>query len=71
MTQVHIVIRRINPALKIDLVQVGYIEDGQFAIMPVTGKVVFDQDQRASWFSHKAEVSDKDKVDYYTIELTD
>ena len=23
---------------------------GQFAIMPVTGKVVFDQDQRASWF---------------------
>ena len=30
MTQVHIVIRRINPALKIDLVQVGYIKDGQF-----------------------------------------
>lgn len=30
MTHVHIVIRRINPALKIDLVQVGYIKDGQF-----------------------------------------
>lgn len=27
---VHFVIRRINPALKIDLVQVGHIKDGQF-----------------------------------------
>ena len=30
MTQVHVVIRRINPALKVDFVQVGYIKDGQF-----------------------------------------
>jgi hypothetical protein len=30
MTSVHVVIRRVNPALKIDLVQVGYIKDGQF-----------------------------------------
>ncbi len=30
MTQVHVVIRRVNPALKIDFVQVGYIKDGQF-----------------------------------------
>jgi hypothetical protein len=30
MTHVHVVIRRINPAFKIDLVQVGYIKDGQF-----------------------------------------
>lgn len=30
MTHVHVVIRRVNPALKIDLVQVGYIKDGQF-----------------------------------------
>lgn len=30
MTHVHVVIRRINPAIKIDLVQVGYIKDGQF-----------------------------------------
>lgn len=29
----------------------------QFAIMPVTGKAVFDEDQRASWFSHKSEVA--------------
>ena len=30
---------------------------GQFAIMPVTGKVIFNEDDRASWFSHKAEVA--------------
>ena len=30
---------------------------GQFAIMPETGKPVFDEDKRASWFSHKAEVA--------------
>ena len=27
---IHVVVRRINPALKIDLVQIGYIKDGQF-----------------------------------------
>ena len=37
---------------------------GQFAIMPVTGKVVFNQDKRASWFSHKAEVA---KPNYYRV----
>lgn len=35
MTQIHVVIRRINPALKIDLVQVGYIKDDQFASLPL------------------------------------
>ena len=30
---------------------------GQFAFMPTTGATVFDQDQRASWFSHKAETA--------------
>lgn len=30
MTQIHIVLRRVNPALDIDLVQVGHIKDGQF-----------------------------------------
>lgn len=33
MTQVHVVIRRINPAFKIDLVQVGYVENGQFSAL--------------------------------------
>ncbi|HJD75878.1 MAG TPA: GH92 family glycosyl hydrolase [Bacteroides reticulotermitis] len=41
---------------------------GQFAIMPITGKLVFDQDQRASWFSHKAEVA---KPFYYKVYLAD
>lgn len=35
MTQVHIVIRRINPALKIDFVQVGCIKDDQFSTLPL------------------------------------
>lgn len=34
MTQIHLVIRRINPALKIDLAQLGYIKDGQFDPIP-------------------------------------
>lgn len=41
---------------------------GQFSIMPVTGGVVFDQNQRASWFSHKAEVA---KPYYYSVYLAD
>lgn len=28
---------------------------GQFSLMPVVGKPVFDEEKRASWFSHKAE----------------
>jgi predicted alpha-1,2-mannosidase len=41
---------------------------GQFAIMPVTGKLRFRQDDRASWFSHKAEVV---KPYYYSVYLAD
>lgn len=36
MTQIHIVLRRVNPALDIDLAQVGYIKDGQFTQLPVS-----------------------------------
>jgi len=35
MTQVHIVIRRISPALKVDFVQVGCIKDDQFSTLPL------------------------------------
>ena len=35
MTQIHLVARRVNPALRIDLVQVGHIADGQFVSLPV------------------------------------
>ena len=41
---------------------------GQFAIMPVTGKAVFDQNERASWFSHKTEIA---KPYYYSVYLAD
>jgi predicted alpha-1,2-mannosidase len=41
---------------------------GQFAIMPVTGKAKFNQDERASWFSHKSEIS---KPYYYSVYLAD
>lgn len=41
---------------------------GQFAIMPMTGKAIFDQDERASWFSHKAETA---KPYYYKVYLAD
>lgn len=41
---------------------------GTFSIMPVSGKPVFDQDERASWFSHKAETS---TPYYYKVYLAD
>jgi len=34
MTEIHVVIRRINPAIKIDLVQVGRLKDCQFEPLP-------------------------------------
>ncbi|OUJ73442.1 GH92 family glycosyl hydrolase [Hymenobacter crusticola] len=41
---------------------------GQFAIMPITGKRVFDENERASWYSHKAEVAEPN---YYRVYLAD
>lgn len=41
---------------------------GQFSIMPVTGKLVFDEEERASWFSHKTETA---KPYYYSVYLAD
>jgi predicted alpha-1,2-mannosidase len=41
---------------------------GQFAIMPVTGKLNPSQKGRASWFSHKAEIA---KPYYYSVYLAD
>lgn len=41
---------------------------GQFAIMPVTGKLKFNEDDRASWFSHKTEIA---KPYYYSVYLAD
>ena len=41
---------------------------GQFAIMPTVGKVDFDENRRASWFSHKAETA---SPYYYKVYLAD
>ena len=41
---------------------------GQFAIMPTTGDPRFAEDDRASWFSHKAEIA---KPYYYSVYLAD
>ncbi|TKC03981.1 GH92 family glycosyl hydrolase [Pedobacter frigoris] len=41
---------------------------GQFSVMPVTGKLKFAEDERASWFSHKAETV---KPYYYSVYLAD
>ena len=41
---------------------------GQFAIMPMTGKPVFDEEKRASWFGHKAETA---TPYYYQVYLAD
>ncbi len=41
---------------------------GPFSIMPVTGKMVFDEEERGSWFSHKTEIA---KPYYYSVYLAD
>ena len=41
---------------------------GQFSLLPIVGKPVFDEEQRASWFSHKAE---KATPYYYSVYLAD
>ena len=41
---------------------------GQFSLMPMTGRPEFDEDKRASWFSHKGEVA---QPHYYKVYLAD
>ena len=41
---------------------------GAFALMPVTGELKIEENERASWFSHKAEVV---KPHYYKVYLAD
>ena len=41
---------------------------GQFSLMPITGKIVYKQEDRASWFSHKSETV---KPYYYSVYLAD
>ena len=41
---------------------------GQFSIMPVVGKLEFDEERRASWFGHKGETA---KPHYYSVYLAE
>ena len=41
---------------------------GEFAIMPMSGKPIADEEGRASWFSHKGEIS---KPYYYKVYLAE
>lgn len=41
---------------------------GQFSIMPVTDKLEFDEEKRASWFSHKGEIA---TPSYYKVYLAE
>ena len=41
---------------------------GMFSLMPITGEAVFDEEKRASWFSHKAEIA---MPYYYRVYLAD
>ena len=41
---------------------------GQFSIMPMTGKMNVNEEKRASWFSHKAEIANPY---YYNVYLAD
>lgn len=63
MVHIHVVIRRINPAFKIDLVQVGYIKDGQFLTLPL------DALERTPVFDYvkRSDVSDSPYIDHRSI----
>ena len=41
---------------------------GPFSVMPMTGKGTIDEEERASWFSHKSEIV---KPYYYSVYLAD
>lgn len=63
MTQIHVVIRRVSPALKIDLVQVGRIKDGQFVSIP------FDTiaDSPIASYLKRSDISDSLYIDHSEI----
>jgi len=63
MTQVHVVIRRVNPALKVDFVQVGYIKDGQFEPLPLNA---LDRTPISDYVEHSS-ISTSPYVDHCQI----
>lgn len=63
MTQIHIVLRRINPALKIDFAQVGYLKDDQFVSLPLSAL----KDTPIARFLNSSFISDSLYVDHSEI----
>ena len=63
MTQIHFVVRRVNPALKIDLVQIGRIADGHFVPLPSD---VFADSPVYSFLKH-SDISESPYLDHGDI----
>ena len=63
MLQIHVVIRRINPALKIDLVQVGFLKENQFE--PLSFSAV--EDTPIARFLKSSSISDSLYVEHSEI----
>lgn len=63
MTEIHVVIRRINPALKIDLVQVGRLKDCQFEPLPLSAIA----NSPIACFLKSSNISDSPYVDHSDV----
>lgn len=63
MSQIHVVIRRINPALKIDFVQVGCFKEGQFEPLPFSAV----EDTPIARFLKSSSISDSPYVEHSEI----
>ena len=63
MPQIHVVLRRVNPALKIDLAQVGYLNDRQFEPLPFSAVA----DSPIACFLKSSPISDSLYVDHSDI----
>lgn len=61
----HVVLRRVNPAVDIDLVQVGYIKDGQFSQVSIG---VFADDPIFKYFT-RSSVSSSPFVAHSSVSL--
>ena len=63
MSQIHVVIRRINPALKIDLVQIGRIKENHFEPLPFSAV----EDTPIARFLKSSSISDSLYVEHSEI----
>lgn len=63
MTQIHVLIRRINPALKIDFAQIGRLKDGRFDPLPLDAVA----DTPIARFFESSDISDSLYVNHSEI----